>query len=124
MFWVGMLTWWYGDGLAAKAQLLKAKLDNSADFFSIKILVRTLFSPYRQISAAKVSGPINQLLQAFFDQLVSRLIGFILRTLVIWFGLVVIALQLLLDFFVLILWLVMPFLPIAGVVLWLVGGVF
>ena len=55
------------------------KLVSVFDYFSIDLLVRTWFAPFRQISAGAVDGPIGVQIRAFFDRLISRTIGGIVR---------------------------------------------
>lgn len=93
------------------------------DYFSIDLLVKTLFSPFRQISAGSVDGPVGLKLRAFFDKLISRIIGGIVRTIVLVIGLVTIILGLVIGVVYLALWAVIPLLPIAGLVLMLTGWV-
>jgi len=94
-----------------------------ADFFSIGLLAKTLFSPFRQISAGNVSGPIGVQLRAFFDRLVSRFVGAFVRTSMIIIGTLALFLQSLLGFVTLIIWLIFPFLPVAGLILCVIGVV-
>jgi len=86
MFLVGILSWWYGDGLMNRPKIIKQRLTSSADFFSIKLMFSTLFAPFRQISAGQVSGPLNYQIRAFFDRLISRFIGAFMRFLMILAG--------------------------------------
>ena len=80
MFLVGIVQWWYGEGWRRHARLSGLGILRMADFFSIGLLARTLFSPYRQISAGRVRGPLPVQLRAFADRLFSRVIGGVFRT--------------------------------------------
>lgn len=75
MFIVGLLSWWYGAGWVAEAKRVRERIASTADYFSIDLLVKTLFSPFRQISAGKVNGPLGVKWRAFVDRLISRCIG-------------------------------------------------
>ena len=123
MFLVGILSWWYGDGFSRRIQLIKERLISSIDFFSIDILLSSFFAPFRQISAGNVSGPIGDQIRAFFDKLLSRIIGAIVRSFVIFFGLIVIFLQLIFSLLTIIVWLILPTFPVIGLILTAVGGV-
>ena len=81
MIIVWALSWWYGAGWKARLFAIREKLAASYDYFSIDLLAKTMFSPFRQISAGRVSGPIGAQIRAFFDRLISRIIGSIVRTL-------------------------------------------
>ena len=91
MFLVGIVQWWYGEGWRRHARLSGLGILRMADFFSIGLLARTLFSPYRQISAGRVRGPLPVQLRAFADRLFSRVIGGVFRTILIFVGMIAIA---------------------------------
>ncbi|MEI6228831.1 MAG: hypothetical protein WCP11_02305 [Candidatus Saccharibacteria bacterium] len=123
MFLVGILSWWYGKGWRARVHMAMNRLRTTADIFSVGLLLRTLFNPFRQISADASGKSISEKLRAAFDKLLSRIIGATVRSFMIIFGLVVIILQFLFGMIMLIFWLFMPLLPAAGVVLMILGWV-
>jgi len=114
MFLVGLLSWWYTDGWRNHLAATGRRLQSIAEFFSIGQLAMTLFSPFRQISAGHVTGPVGVQLRALFDQLLSRLIGMVIRTMFIVIGLISIVGLSVLEGVMLISWFVVPLLPIAG----------
>lgn len=123
MFLVGILSWWYGNGFVGRARMIKERLILSVDFFSIDILLATFFAPFRQISAGKVVGPIGVQFRAFFDRLLSRIIGAVVRSFLIIFGLVAIFLQALFGLIFMLFWLIMPMLPVVGLIMTAIGWV-
>ena len=123
MFIVGIFSWWYGAGWKERLVMLRERLESTADYFSIDLLLKTLFSPYRQISAGQVRGSINVQMRAFFDRLISRIIGAIIRTFMIVFGAVTMLLQVVIGGALLMLWGIIPLLPAIGLVLFAVGWV-
>ncbi|HEU5122148.1 MAG TPA: hypothetical protein VFT59_04850 [Candidatus Saccharimonadales bacterium] len=121
MFIVGILSWWYGTGWKQRFLMLRERLAATADYFSIDLLLKTLFAPYRQISAGQVQGALNVQMRAFFDRLLSRIIGAVIRTFMIVFGLLSLLFYLVIGLFLVILWGVVPLLPILGVILFVTG---
>lgn len=117
MFIVGILSWWYGAGWKGRLVLLRERLTAVIDFFSIGLLLRTLFSPFRQISAGQVDGSLEVKLRAFADKLISRLIGAMVRTFVIIAGCIAIVFYVVFGGVMLILWGAVPLLPVIGIVL-------
>ncbi len=97
------------------------KLVSVFDYFSIDLLVRTWFSPFRQISAGAVDGPIGVQIRAFFDRLISRTIGGIVRSFMIIFGIVALAVTAAAGLVFIIAWALVPVLPLLGVGLAIVG---
>jgi len=116
-----LLRWWYGDGWRKRAQLAGHRLDGTIDYFSIGLLLKTLFSPFRQISAGRVDGPIGVQLRAMVDKIFSRIIGAVVRLLILLVGGVTIGVQVLLSVLLLIGWGIVPVLPLLGAVLALAG---
>lgn len=123
MFLVGIISWWYGQGWVGQFGRVRARLTSTAQFFSVGQLFLTLFAPFRQISAGSVRGPVGAQLRAFFDRLLSRIIGSIVRTFTIIAGLVVMLLQVIAELIVIVLWLALPIAPIAGFIMMAIGWV-
>jgi hypothetical protein len=117
MFLVGILSWWYKDGILNRIRIAQNRLVMSADLFSIKLLIRTLFNPFRQISADTSGSSFPEKFRAFFDRLLSRVIGAVARSFMVIFGSIVIFLQVIFEFSFMIFWLLMPILPILGAIL-------
>jgi hypothetical protein len=106
-----------------RAVRLREKLMGTLDYFSIDLLLRTFFSPFRQISAGQVRGPIGVQMRAFFDRLISRVIGAMIRLTMIIFGIVAITLYAVIGGVLVAVWGLIPFLPVLGIVLFLSGWV-
>lgn len=123
MFIVGILSWWYGAGWRQRFTMLKERLANTMDYFSIDLLARTLFAPFRQISAGKVSGPLSVKMHAFFDRLVSRAIGAMVRSTMIAIGVGAIFIHSILGLITVIAWAFVPFLPLMGILLFISGWI-
>lgn len=115
------MQWWYGPGWKWQAQKFNDRLEGTTDFFSISLLMKSLFQPFRQISSGKVEGSLDERLRAIFDKLLSRLIGAGIRLVIVGVGLITILIHTLIGFTMLLLWVVVPFLPVIGVVLMLSG---
>lgn len=92
----------------------------TADVFSIGLLVRTLFDPFRQISAGQIraQAPLAVKMQAFFDRLFSRAVGTVVRLLVLFAGLVVIGLRVVWAVGSIVVWALLPLTPVIGIILW------
>lgn len=123
MFIMGLLSWWYGAGWRGRWGSLREKLISATDYFSIDLLLKTFFSPFRQISAGKVGGSLNVQMHAFFDRLISRAIGACVRLVMIVAGLVAIILYAVIGTAFLVLWAVVPLLPIIGAILAVTGWI-
>lgn len=119
---MGILSWWYGRGWIARWHRVTDQWRATVEFFSIGQLLATLFSPFRQISAAPtISSNPAVALRAFLDRLISRIIGSIVRAGTIVAGCLVILIQVVFQSVLMVLWLFTPLLPIIGFVLLALG---
>jgi hypothetical protein len=124
MFLVGLLSWWYGRGWVNQLRRTSDHWRATVEFFSIGQLFATLFSPFRQISANSTSDPNPMIaLRAVLDQLVSRIIGAFVRLFTVMAGCIVIVLQVVYQSVLLVLWFIVPAIPLVGFLLLAVGWV-
>lgn len=123
MIIVWALSWWYGAGWKARSLHVYEQLLSSYDYFSIGLLARTLFAPFRQISAGNVDGPIGVKLRAFVDKQISRIIGSVVRVILIITGVIWLTMQALFGVIVLAGWAIMPIAPFIGFIVMLSGWV-
>ena len=115
--------WWYAHGWKAFIGKLRSTLANITDFFSMDSLIRTLFKPFRQISAsaASDSASLDLKFHMFIDRLVSRFIGFFSRLTLLIAGSLIIIIGGIVSLILIILWPIVPFIPIAGIILTITG---
>ena len=116
------LLWWYTRGWHLFTRALFEKLRSMADFFSMSLLLRTLFAPFKQISTADVTrgGPAAYLAN-FFDKLLSRVIGMFVRLFILMFGSIVLTLETIFSVLFIAIWPVVPILPAVCVALCIMG---
>lgn len=70
--------WWYGAGWKQCATRVADWLKAVEASFSLGILLKTLFSPWKQVITGS-AGSIGDRFRAFIDNLVSRFVGFGIR---------------------------------------------
>ena len=121
MLATGLISWWYSDGYKLFASKLWTKLGDTIDLFSIGSLLRTLFAPYRQISANASGVSIDDKILAFVDRLVSRMVGGVARLGIVLAGAIVISIQFIGSVLSLIVWPLMPLLPVVFIMLFVTG---
>lgn len=121
MFIVGIVSWWYGAGWKSLIVRVREALLTVYDNFSLGLLLRTLFSPWRQISAGRVRGPLGVQIRAFFDRLISRIIGGIVRSVVLIFGSIAVLGVALVGLLRIVLWPLLPLFPIVATI-WAITG--
>ena len=114
-----LLSWWYGRGWIERLQDVQIHVASWGRFFSLGTLLTTLFQPWKQITAS--SGPNGGLAakqNAFLDNLVSRFVGFFVRSSVFVFGVIVMASVLVINALFVLIW---PLLPIAPLIVVILG---
>lgn len=117
-----MIFWWYTKGWGSVGRMLKEKLRDTVDFFSMGSLVRTLFAPFRQISAGgTTSAALGERVRAMFDRLFSRMIGAVVRIFILIAGMIVLMLQAIFSIISIVCWPVLPILPVACIMLAVTG---
>lgn len=115
-------SWWYGAGWRRQTMLVSRQLSGLSDSFSFALLLKTLFSPFRQISAGRVEGPLGVQLHAVLDKLISRMIGSMVRSTMIFVGLLVMALVALVGGIRIVLWPLWLLVPVLVTLLWAAGA--
>lgn len=120
---IEMLSWWYSAGWNVFVHKLSDLFTSLTDFFSFSSLIRTLFQPYRQISAGSTAkdASLDLKFQAFIDRSISRCVGFVSRLLILITGLIIIIASGILGFITIIIWPLIPCIPIAGIILTITG---
>lgn len=84
-------------------------------------LVRTWFAPFKQTYTGKVKGSIGVHIRAAVDSLISRVIGFFVRSVLIVAGLVCSILVIVTGLLFIIVWPLLPLLPGVSIVLMISG---
>lgn len=118
---MGIFQWWYGAGLKKHARHVYTGMLRTADFFSIGLLIKTLFNPFRQISAGAVQGGLPEQFRAWADRTFSRVFGAFLRLCLIVIGLACLSVRAVYAGASMIAWLVLPATPVIGVWFWMIG---
>ncbi len=74
--------WWYGPGWRHALNSFGLRIKGISELFSVQQLLRTLFQPWRRIVTVPGSS-FEDKLRAWGDNLVSRGIGFVVRSCVL-----------------------------------------
>lgn len=117
MFMLDLFIWWYSAGWAGTIASTKRRFNGLSDMFSIQILLRTLFAPWRRIITYPGAG-LEARMRAFGDNMVSRCIGFTVRIFVLLAAGVAFVLLSVASVVEIVFW---PFVPLAAVALIIKG---
>lgn len=104
------IRWWYSGGWLELIRHLGESIRGTADFFSMGLMLKTLFMPFRQIAAGASGSPgLGGMLRDWSDRAVSRVIGFLARTSILIVGAMMILIKLVFSLIMILLWpLVLP----------------
>lgn len=117
-----MFRWWYSDGWRwAWQRSVNQRLADYNRAFSLSQLVKTWFSPFKQTLNRGKKGSIDTLVQAAIDNFVSRIVGAIARTFIIFAGLIAITFAFISGVIIFLLWPFLPIMPLLAVMLALSG---
>jgi hypothetical protein len=108
-----LLSWWYRPGWAKVGRDGGRQLQALAASFSVAMLLRTLFAPWRRIISYPGAG-MGAHLRAAVDNAISRLVGFVVRIFVLLFAVVMLVVTAVLTGLELVAW---PLLPPAAIIL-------
>lgn len=117
MLIVAFVQWWYGPGWRDVANRVAGRIRHAYLDFSVPILLRTLFAPWRRITTDS-GGAIGQQLRAVVDNTVSRFVGLAVRLMALLLALLMITGTLVFGGLLLLIW---PLLPVLGPLL-ILGG--
>ena len=114
---ISLLSWWYSEGWLEQISLTKRSFIKLADKFSIGMLLRTLFAPFRQISVGEQAGKTASLTSVIADKLISRLVGSVMRLVMVFVGTLALIIYAIISVFRLVSWPLLPLAPVLGLIL-------
>lgn len=112
---IALISWWYTTAWVAVVRRVQEQLRTTLNFFSVGLLMRTLFDPFRQIAAVKGRGSVDAQLRAWADRSFSRMVGAVVRGIFIVAGVTSAAFVAVLGVIQVLLWPCVPFMPLIAI---------
>ena len=112
--------WWYGPGWLSAWKGCFSWVKGVQQAFSVDVLLKTLFSPWKRIISLP-GRSIEEKFRAAIDNLVSRVIGFMVRSIVLIVALVMIVATAVAGIALAVLWPLMPLVGV-GLIFWGIVG--
>jgi hypothetical protein len=112
--------WWYGPGWKQAWKQCFLWVKNVQLAFSVDVLLKTLFSPWKRIVALP-GRSIDEKFKGMIDNLVSRVIGFIVRLIALVAAVVMIIITAIAGLVMAVLWPLLPALGV-GLIIWGIIG--
>lgn len=113
-------TWWYSQGWQQLAKNMQRRISKTSSMFSVPILLRTLFSPWKRIITYPGSS-LDTKIHAFSDNMVSRFVGFTVRLLVLFTATIMLLIVSVVAIIELIVWPLLPILTVVTIVKGILG---
>lgn len=79
---IELIRWWYGPGWLLAFRRITGRTQGITRAFSIPTLLGTLFSPWKRIVSDGAKG-MDGKMKALVDNMVSRVVGFTVRSMVL-----------------------------------------
>lgn len=111
---ISIILWWYGLGWKRVARQSLERVASMSRFFSAGTLFRTLFAPWRQIISSGNNQSIDAKMRAAIDNVISRFVGFIVRTLTLVASLVTSSFLVVVGVMLVMVWPLIPLLVLAA----------
>lgn len=109
--------WWYTKGIRDFFIYLKAIFLKITDIFSVKLLLRTFFSPWKRDITSMEGLPLNQMLQVIVFNLISRIIGALIKTIILLIYLIALSVFFAISISLLLIWILLPLISILGLII-------
>ena len=118
MLVMAFFRWWYTAGWLRLLVEIKRRLIRLGQTFSVPVLLRTLFKPWKQIVALRdPNATIGMRMRGLLDNLISRFVGLVVRLLTLVAGALTIVVLGVLGLLTLISWPLLPLITVGLAVL-------
>lgn len=114
---ISLFYWWYTAGWLTLLRKTGERIQAVLNFFSVPLLITSLFAPFRQISAGRVQGSLGVQMQAWADRTFSRIMGAIFRTGIILIGVVTVVVVSAFGLAMILAWPLLPIAPLLVMIL-------
>lgn len=100
--------WWLVESPKKLLFIIKKTLVYLYHSFSIGYLAKTLFAPWKRDIGRAINPSLQDIFRILVDNVISRLMGFIVRVITILSGLIIICGAAILGIIILVLWIFLP----------------
>jgi hypothetical protein len=107
--------WWYTKGFLKFLKYLKAYIIILADNFSVRILIRTFFQPWKRDMSSTKGLSLDRKLRVWGWNLIARGFGMAIKGATFLVFLVLFLILLLIEIILIIIWLLYPFVILGGI---------
>ena len=112
---VGFILWYYSRAILDMIAVWFNMMWFITNFFSVPLLISTLFSPWRRMTDDGKPKSVEDFLKAFVMNIMSRVFGACIRIVIIVVGLIALVLGVVALIGMLIVWFFLPFIFVYGI---------
>jgi len=117
-FFLAYVKWHYGQGLRELFGVAGNFLWFATNFFSFKLLFKTLFAPWKRMGEHYQGGlDFGAIASTLIVNSLMRLVGFVTKIIVLLVGLISCILVLVFSFFILVIWFLAPAILLGSIIL-------
>ena len=106
--------WWYSDGFIRLLKYLKAYIVILADNFSVRIILRTFFQPWKRDVTPTKGLSLDKRFQVWVWNLIARGFGMIIKGVTFLIFLVFFIILVVIELLAIIIWLLFPIIILGG----------
>lgn len=100
--------WWYTDGFIRLLKYLKAFVVVLADNFSVRVILRTFFQPWKRDIASTKGLSLDKRFQVWVGNLIARVFGMIIKGITFVIFLLFFIVLIVFELLIFIVWLLFP----------------
>ena len=107
---------WYASSIRKTSQIVWLLVLKNLDYFSIPILLKTLLAPWKRDIINTQGMTLNERFRVWVFNLISRLVGAVIRLFTIFFGLFLTLFIMVFGLAAAVVWILLPFLILVGLI--------
>lgn len=107
--------WWYVGGFLRLLKYLKSFIVILADNFSVRILVKTFFQPWKRDMTPTKGLSLDKRFKVWGWNLIARGFGMVIKSVTFFIFLIIFLILLIIELFVIVIWLFYPLVILGGI---------
>jgi hypothetical protein len=111
------IRWHYTCGIVESIELVKRLLLNVLHFFSVSVILRTFFSPWKREGMRYAHSEVGSWFTTFIFNSLMRVLGMVMRTVILFFGLVIFLCSCIFSVVIILGWILAPLVMVGSFVM-------
>ncbi|NQU99865.1 MAG: hypothetical protein HQ538_03955 [Parcubacteria group bacterium] len=107
--------WWYTKGFLRFLKYLKVLIVILADNFSVKVLIKTFFQPWKRDMSSTKGLSLDRKLKVWGWNLIARAFGMVIKSITFFIFLIIFLILIFVEIILIITWLLYPLVILGGI---------